>query len=88
MENLDDAMHVRHYQGHWYKNGNLLGSVKEKDDPLPATLINTVRSSIMRPKRKDNWWDVFDPAWKSKKWPEDPTAIEKMNSSGLEWIKI
>eukprot|EP00571_Detonula_confervacea_P016021 CAMPEP_0172307836 /NCGR_PEP_ID=MMETSP1058-20130122/8599_1 /TAXON_ID=83371 /ORGANISM="Detonula confervacea, Strain CCMP 353" /LENGTH=991 /DNA_ID=CAMNT_0013020113 /DNA_START=141 /DNA_END=3113 /DNA_ORIENTATION=- len=42
----DEVMHVRHYQGHWYKNNNLLNSMEEKEAPLSTTLMDTVRSSI------------------------------------------
>mmetsp|Transcript_37486 Transcript_37486/g.68881 ORF Transcript_37486/g.68881 Transcript_37486/m.68881 type:complete len:1018 (+) Transcript_37486:72-3125(+) len=34
----DEVMHIRHYQGHWYKNS--------KEAPLPESLMRTVRSGI------------------------------------------
>lgn len=42
----DEVMHVRHYQGHWYKNNDLLNSMEEKEAPLSIALMDTVRSSI------------------------------------------
>ena len=42
----DDVMHVRHYQGHWYKNNNLLNSMEEKEAPLPQDIMKTVHESI------------------------------------------
>ena len=42
----DDVLHVRHYQGHWYKNKDLLNSMEEVDAPLPPELMETVRLSI------------------------------------------
>lgn len=44
----DEVMHMRHYQGHWYKNNNLLNTTEEKEAPLPVALLKTVRSGIMR----------------------------------------
>lgn len=42
----DDLMHVRHYQGHWYKNNDLLDSMEEKEAPLPREVMDKVRLSI------------------------------------------
>ena len=47
----DDVMHVRHYQGHWYKNNNLLDSMEEKEAPLNPKLMDTVRNRIVKSKQ-------------------------------------
>jgi len=39
----DNVIQVRHYQGHWYKNNNLLETMEEKLAPLPKTTLNLVR---------------------------------------------
>ena len=38
----DSVIQVRHYQGHWYKNNNLLETMEEKFAPLPKTALNLV----------------------------------------------
>lgn len=40
----DDVMQVRHYQGHWYRNKNLLGTMDEVEAPLPTALMDDVRN--------------------------------------------
>ena len=40
----DDVMQVRHYQGHWYRNENLLGTMDEVEAPLPTALMDDVRN--------------------------------------------
>lgn len=42
----DEVMHVRHYQGHWYANKDLLNSIEEVEAPLLQSLLEVVRSSI------------------------------------------
>jgi len=42
----DEVMHVRHYQGHWYLNKNLLDTIDELERPLSPTIMNVVRKNI------------------------------------------
>lgn len=42
----DDVLHVRHYQGHWYINRDLINSVEEVYAPLLPNLMDSVRTSI------------------------------------------
>ena len=49
----EEIMHVRHYQGHWYIDKNLLDSVEEIEAPLSQSLMDTVRSSILSSKGKE-----------------------------------
>ncbi|KAK1745087.1 glycosyltransferase (family 92) [Skeletonema marinoi] len=47
MEQLpDDVFHIRHYQGHWLKNNNLLDTMEEKNAPLPKEFIDLLRETI------------------------------------------
>lgn len=49
MEQLpDDVLHIRHYQGHWLKNRNLLDEMEEKYAPLPKHFIDSMRKVIFR----------------------------------------
>lgn len=75
----DEVMHVRHYQGHWYKNNNLLNSMNEKDAPLPATVMGKIGSSIgsSKDKRKEHTKrNVYDAAKKDPQYKK-----------GIEWIE-
>mmetsp|Transcript_30953 Transcript_30953/g.65891 ORF Transcript_30953/g.65891 Transcript_30953/m.65891 type:complete len:293 (-) Transcript_30953:1608-2486(-) len=74
----DEVMHVRHYQGHWYKNNNLLNTMEEKVAPLPVGLMNTVRSSIGNSKDKNK---------KHTKRLIYTKAMDSASSNGIEWIK-
>ena len=67
----DDVMHVRHYQGHWYLNKNLLDTVKEVYAPLQENIMITVRRNIMS-NREVN--EIYTKAKKASK------------STGVEWI--
>jgi hypothetical protein len=79
MEQLpDEVMHVRHYQGHWYKNGNLLDKMEEKKAPLPAKLMDTVRSAISRSQDKQR---------KFTKRTIYARAKDAAKSNGIEWIE-
>ncbi|KAL7463674.1 hypothetical protein ACHAXS_004034 [Conticribra weissflogii] len=42
----DEVMHVRHYQGHWYLNKNLLDTVDELERPLSPRVMDVVRKNI------------------------------------------
>ena len=68
----DDVMHVRHYQGHWYVNNDRINTMVEKEAPLPANLMDEVRSSLGM-----NW----------KKRGVYQKAKEAAASNGVEWIK-
>lgn len=49
MEQLpDDVFHIRHYQGHWLKNRNLLDKMEEKYAPLPKQFIDILRETISK----------------------------------------
>lgn len=49
MEQLpDDVFHIRHYQGHWLKNNNLLDTMEEKNAPLPTEFIDLLRKIIFK----------------------------------------
>ena len=49
MEQLpDNIFHIRHYQGHWLKNNNLLDTMEEKSAPLPKELIEPLHASIFK----------------------------------------
>jgi len=39
-------LHVRHYQGHWYKNQNLLTTVGEKPAPIAPSNAQQIRTQI------------------------------------------
>lgn len=74
----DEVMHVRHYQGHWYKNKDLLNSMEEKDEPLAQGLMDTVRESIKTSKdkrRKNTKNKIYE------------TARNAAKSKGVEWIE-
>lgn len=72
-----EIMHVRHYQGHWYKNKNLLGSVEEIEAPLLQSLMDIVRSSISNSKDKERKHMKQSIYFKAK---DDATI------PGVEWI--
>lgn len=49
MEQLpDDVFHIRHYQGHWLKNKNILNTMEEKHAPLPKEFIERLREIIFK----------------------------------------
>ena len=48
----DDVIHVRKYQGEWYKSDNLLNSMEEITSPLPEEVINKVRQMEWLPGAK------------------------------------
>ncbi len=73
----DDVLHVRHYQGHWYKNKDLLNSMEEKEAPLLPSLIDSVKSSISTSKDKQHKL--------TKKLMYDK-AKNAATLSGVEWI--
>ena len=75
----DDVIHVRHYQGHWYKDTNLLNSIEEKEAPLLQSLMDTVRSSISSSSLKSQSGRF------TKKLIYDK-AKEAATSHGVEWI--
>jgi hypothetical protein len=68
----DDVMHLRHYQGHWYKNENLLDSVVEKDEPLPQKVMDTVRNKIANNKAVNKVYEK---------------AKSAAMQSGVDWIE-
>jgi hypothetical protein len=72
----DDLIHVRHFQGHWYQNKDLLNSMEEKEAPLAENVIDMVRKSITHELN-----DVKDVYVKAKE------TAAKAGSSGVEWIK-
>ena len=75
----NDVMHVRHYQGHWYKDKNLLNRIEEKEAPLLQSLMDTVRSSVSRSSLKSQSGRF------TKKLIYDK-AKEAATSHGVEWI--
>ena len=75
MEQLpDDVFHIRHYQGHWLKNNNLLDTMDEKHAPLPKEIIDTIRKSIDR-----------EPSLRSIYSRANNNNNPKF-SSGVEWV--
>ncbi|EJK60431.1 hypothetical protein THAOC_19223 [Thalassiosira oceanica] len=48
----DDVIHVRKYQGEWYKSGNLLNTMEEKASPLPEEVLKKVRQMQWLPDAK------------------------------------
>ena len=73
MEVLPESlMQVRHYQGHWYKNKDLLSTMEEKDAPLMPRLMNTVRDSIRNMHTKKMIYEK---------------AKGSASSKGVEWIE-
>ena len=74
----DEIMHVRHYQGHWYKNNDLLNSMEEKEAPLSKTLMDEVITSILssnNPKTRQTKMLIYQKA-------RDVYGA----STGVEWI--
>ena len=71
----DDLIHVRHFQGHWYLNKDLLNSMEEKDAPLAENVMNDVRSEI---KTEPELLKIYEKA---------KEAAIKSSSLGVEWIK-
>lgn len=71
----DDLIHVRHFQGHWYQNNDLLNSMEEKDAPLAESLMKAVLNQI---KSEDDLSNIYDKA---------RDAATKSSSMGVEWIK-
>lgn len=74
----DEVMHVRHYQGHWYKNNNLLNSMEEKESPLPEQLMDTVRVNLSMSKDKKHQF--------TKRLVYDKAKFAVGTSVGVEWI--
>jgi hypothetical protein len=73
----DDVVHVRHYQGHWYKNNNLLESMEEKEAPLSQEVMDIVRRSIGSSRDKESKFTkriIYD------------EAKESAVLHGVEWI--
>lgn len=75
----DELMHMRHYQGHWYANKDLLNSIEETEAPLLQSLMDTIRSSISRSKDSS----------RSKIFTKEliyDNAKEAASLPGVEWI--
>mmetsp|Transcript_43088 Transcript_43088/g.91651 ORF Transcript_43088/g.91651 Transcript_43088/m.91651 type:complete len:441 (-) Transcript_43088:26-1348(-) len=75
----EEVIQVRRYRGDWYKNGNLLETVEEKEAPLPSSLTDVVRTSIKQSKGKTNQFSrrmIYEGAWRDASMP-----------NGLEWIE-
>jgi hypothetical protein len=74
MEQLpDDVLHIRHYQGHWLKNRNLLDKMEEKYAPIPRHFIDSIRKTVFKESpllRRSYAQATKDPRF----------------SSGLDWI--
>jgi hypothetical protein len=68
----DDLIHVRHFQGHWYLNKDLLNDMEEKYAPLEANVIKNIYTELK------SMGDVSDTYWKARK---------EASYSGLPWIK-
>ncbi|KAL3762976.1 hypothetical protein ACHAWU_001123 [Discostella pseudostelligera] len=73
----EEVMHVRHYQGHWYIDKNMIDSVEEVDAPLLQSLMGTVRSSILDSTGKEST---------HTKQSIYSNAKDVATSSGLDWI--
>ena len=71
----DDLIHVRHFQGHWYLNKDLLNSMKEKYAPLDEQIMKDVSSQI---KTEPELLRIYEKA---------KEAATKSLSLGVEWIK-
>ncbi|KAL3796789.1 hypothetical protein HJC23_010936 [Cyclotella cryptica] len=71
----DDLIHVRHFQGHWYLNKDLLNSMDEKEAPLSESILNVVSQSI---KGTSELNEIYSKA---------KDAAAKTSSQGVEWIK-
>lgn len=74
----DDAMQVRHYQGHWYKNKDLLNTMDEKEAPLSKRAMNDVLSGIANStdkQRRRTKRTIYD------------QAKAAATSNGVEWIQ-
>ncbi|KAL7508779.1 hypothetical protein ACHAXN_005857 [Cyclotella atomus] len=71
----DDLIHVRHFQGHWYLNKDLLNTMEEKDSPLAEGVMNSVRNEI---KSIIELWENYEKA---------KQAAINSSSMGVPWIK-
>ncbi len=67
----EEIMHVRHYQGHWYIDKNLLDSVEEINAPLSQSVMDTVRSNLFNTNTKQSIYSK---------------AKDMATTSGVEWI--
>ena len=76
----DEVMHVRHYQGHWYKNNDLLNSMEEKEAPLSKGLLDTVANGIASTEVRKRNISI------SKKSIYEKAKKAAGASVGLEWI--